>query len=64
MEAWSLTRTRLTKFLRDAVIKRFNYDPLVQVVEISKGEFRVKIMHMDGRVKPRFFRVKVIDEAT
>jgi len=64
MEAWSLHRKRLSEFLRGAVDKRFRGDPLVETEFVSAGEFRVRIHHMDARVKSRSFVIKVIQEKT
>jgi hypothetical protein len=61
MQAWSLSRKRLTQFLREKVARDFANDPLVEIHEISNGEFRIRIGEPSG-AGPRYFRVKIIEE--
>lgn len=59
METWSLSRKKLTEFLKLTIAKRFKEDTLVEVREVSIGEFNIRVGHVNPQVKPRYFTVKV-----
>ena len=60
MQTWSLSRRRLTQFLREKVARDFANDPFVEIYELGSGEFRIRITYADEKI--RNFRVKVVEE--
>jgi hypothetical protein len=59
IKSWALNKKRLVKLLKDTVVKAFNHDPLVEVHDLSAGEFRIRV---NSAVGSRYFRVKVVQE--
>ena len=61
IQSWALDKKRLVKLLKNTVIKSFAHDPLVEVHDLSSGEFRVRVNGATGQM-PRYFRVKIVEE--